>query len=227
MQQYQVILFDLDGTLFDFPAAQRIAFHTLCEAFPLPSDEKYYQSYHEINDMLWKKLERGEVTRQQLMKERFRLTFSELEGEEDWARANQIYFDGLSRCGILFDGAEALCRDLSEKYRLVAVTNGFLAAQTGRMERSAVKKYFSAMAVSQEVEHGKPAPDVFELGLKRIGHSGVSDVLVIGDSYDADIMGGFHLGADTMWYNPSERALSRNMPTYTVKSYDEIREALL
>ena len=56
----------------DFNAAEAKALVDVLTAHNLPTDDATVHRYHEINDALWKALERGETTQPKLKVERFR-----------------------------------------------------------------------------------------------------------------------------------------------------------
>ena len=71
MAKYYCILFDADNTLLDFDAAERKALaETLTEYGIEPSSETV-QKYREINEGLWRQLEKGQIRRDKLVSERF------------------------------------------------------------------------------------------------------------------------------------------------------------
>ena len=68
---YQYLLFDADNTLLDFDLAEKEALRGVLEKSPMGYSDAIAQLYHEINDREWKRLERGETTRERLRTERF------------------------------------------------------------------------------------------------------------------------------------------------------------
>ena len=68
----KAILFDIDGTLLDFSAAERCAIEKAFSKFGLGefSPEKA-QKYSEINLRHWEMLERGEITKNEVLLLRF------------------------------------------------------------------------------------------------------------------------------------------------------------
>ena len=52
MKKYSVILFDADGTLFDFPKCEREAFKEALLRSDIVADEEMVSAYHKINDDL-------------------------------------------------------------------------------------------------------------------------------------------------------------------------------
>ena len=59
--KYEILLFDADNTLFDFSRAERAAIRETMRAFGIMPNEALVCSYSEVNDRMWKMLERGEI----------------------------------------------------------------------------------------------------------------------------------------------------------------------
>ena len=68
---YTNLLFDLDGTLFDFDAGETYAFHKVCDTFHIPYSDEVLSLYQRINLSYWKAYERGEITSAALAIARF------------------------------------------------------------------------------------------------------------------------------------------------------------
>lgn len=61
MAFYYCLLFDVDGTLLDFNAAEDGALRDTLAHFSLPNTEDAVSQYHDINNALWAALEQGKV----------------------------------------------------------------------------------------------------------------------------------------------------------------------
>ena len=74
----KTILWDVDETLLDFGAAQRAALITLFSEFGLgPCTDAMVARYDAINHIFWQRLERGEITKPEVLIGRFEQFFSE------------------------------------------------------------------------------------------------------------------------------------------------------
>ena len=63
MAQINVILWDVDGTLLDFSAAERRALEDCFRSFQMgPCTPELLARYSQINRTYWRRLERGELT---------------------------------------------------------------------------------------------------------------------------------------------------------------------
>ena len=191
MRPYRTLLFDLDNTLMDFDRAERTAFFAACSAVGLCADEAVYRLYHEINDSLWKKLERGEITRARLLDLRYEMLLSDL-GYSDERRAHEIseaYFSALAQQRFLMPGAREVCGALALEYRLCLITNGTSVIQQSRLRGSGLEKYFSDVFISERLGVSKPAPAFFDAVFAAVGDFDRASYCVIGDSLSSDIAG--------------------------------------
>jgi len=221
--KYTTVLFDADGTLFDFSRAEKEALcETLLSFDIIPNDERV-SVYSEINDRLWKALERGEIEKDVLRYKRFELFCEKYVFLCDVKKMASLYTDNLATKGHLIDGAADLCKRLFGKARLYIVTNGIGFVQKGRMARSGIKDFFDAVFISEEIGIEKPDVKYFEHVEAHIPDFSKEKVIIVGDSLTSDIKGGIAFGIDTCWYNPKGKDIPEGMKiTYTVKNFDEI-----
>ena len=85
------LFLDLDATILDFHAAERAAISESFREVGVEPTERILTRYSEINRLCWKRLERGELTRSEVLLERFRLLYRELSVEASPERTQEIY----------------------------------------------------------------------------------------------------------------------------------------
>jgi FMN phosphatase YigB (HAD superfamily) len=103
------------------------------------------------------------------------------------------------------------------------MTNGFADVQHARIRRLGLEGVFDHVIISEEVGVAKPDPGVFDIAFERMGNPDKARVLMVGDSLSSDIVGGFHYGIDTCWFNPDGLAnLTGNIPTYEIRHIHEL-----
>ena len=124
MAVYHCVLFDLDGTLLDFGAAEHGALLETLEHFGLPATEQTEQTYRAINDGLWAALERGEIRQEKLVVRRFEKLQEELGGTQDPVQMNAYYLAQLAQRADVYPEVENTLRELAEVATLVVVSNG-------------------------------------------------------------------------------------------------------
>ena len=220
---YKYLLFDADDTVLDFRTAERAAFAAMSRECGIEFTEELYSRYHVINAGLWKQIETGAITRDEL---KFRRYF-ELVGDEKLAvTMGKTYERLLGEQTAVIDGAPEVCRRLSRDYRLFIITNGLAYAQRNRIGKSEVNGIFEDLFISEEIGYAKPDPRFFDAVCDRIGDADRSHYLVIGDTISSDISGAVASGIDSCWYNPKREVSEDIKPTYTVYGLDEL-EAIL
>ena len=228
MKRYEYLLFDADNTLFDFSLAEYISFGETCRVGNLPYSEELYRTYSAINDSLWKRIEKKEITLEFLKTERFRLLLVQMGWTDDadtFKKAQELrdtYIATLGQQTCTVEGAEELCQTLAGRYKMYLITNGIGRIQRSRFGKSAIGKYFDGMFISEEMGTAKPETAYFDHVLREIGSPAKEKCLVIGDSLSSDCDGAIASGLDICWYNPKNADAKNRKLTYTVTKLSDI-----
>jgi GTP pyrophosphokinase len=205
--KYRWILFDADGTLFDYERAEDVALETtFCES-GLGYTPARAEAYKAINGQIWTEFEEGEVTPDQIKVERFLRLFAILDIEADAEAFAYQYLHNLGQQATLIEGAEQVIQALVEggEVRLALITNGLRDVQRARLARSPLRDSFAQVVISEEVGAAKPAAKIFDVAFQGMGYPERHEVLIVGDSLSSDMQGGSDYGIDTCWYNPGHR----------------------
>ena len=224
MAKYYCILFDADNTLLDFDAAERKALaETLTEYGIEPSSETV-QKYREINEGLWRQLEKGQIRRDKLVSERFTRFLKEIGAAGNGAEMNRFYLDKLASHPDLMPGNVLdVLRELAEVATLAIVTNGFDRVQGRRVKESGVAEWMEEVFVSERLESEKPNRKIFDAALRTLGVENREHVLVVGDSLTSDIQGGANAGLDNCWYKRDHKENPGLVsPTYEIDALEQL-----
>jgi 2-haloacid dehalogenase len=220
---YPWLLFDADGTLFDYETAERKALPATFKDIGLPFKASNLQTYRVINAELWAAFERGEVSQPDLHLARFQRLLDTIGLRADVPTFGERYLHNLGHSPDLIDGAEEVIAALAKKHKIYLITNGIPAVQYTRLSLSPINENVQGITISGEIGHAKPDPRIFDAAFEGMGHPSKRDVLIIGDSLSADIQGGHDYGIDTCWYNPNGSQSHLSIPiTYTIKSLHEL-----
>ena len=222
MAYYNCLLIDADGTLLDFEASQRKALAVALGQFGIPAEEAVLALYAKINGELWQALERGEIRREKLYRERFARLLRQLALTGDPEALSRAYEQALAGQADLMPGALEAVRELSEVATLAVVTNGFEKVQMNRLALSGLDRYLDGVFISEKVGATKPSKKIFDTALNTLGIEHRDRVLVVGDSLRTDVLGGNKLGLHTCWYNPNGQEPGDAQPTYTVTRLEEL-----
>lgn len=225
MTKYTTVLFDADATLFDFKRSEHEAVVDCLTYAGLPADDSVVKKYSEINEGYWKRLERGEVTKEELFSARWKDTL-EYYGYDFSAEAmGDMYLEKLSEKAYLIEGAADICRELFGHVRLYIVTNGYARVQHKRFDSCELLKFFDGMFISEEMGAEKPSREYFDAVFARIPDIDKDKTVIIGDSLSSDIKGGINAGIDTCWYNPMCAPAPDGMNiTHTITELSQIKK---
>ena len=223
--RYCWILFDADGTLFDYPRAEEEALEMAFAASGYAYETGHVELYRRITHRIWRRFERGEIAQGKLKVLRFEQLFEAAGLAGDPERFSQRYLEGLARGTQLIDGAEQVVRDLHEQIGMVVLTNGLKDVQRPRLAGSALNGYFDGVVISEEVGFAKPDPGIFDVAFQAMGDPDKRDVLIVGDSLTSDIRGGSDYGIDTCWFNPEGEPRADGLAiTYEIRELREVAE---
>lgn len=199
---YHTVLLDADNTLFDFDRAEYVALRQTLNSFGLSYTENDLLFYQEQNSLLWKQLEQGTISFQQLQDIRFAPLLHRLCSSMDSSLVNQRYLECLGGTYFLMPDALAVCQSLSQVATLAIVTNGISRVQRNRLRLSPLFPYISFCFVSEEIGYSKPQREFFSFVFQEMGIQTSSNVLMVGDSLTSDMQGGILAGIDCCWYCP-------------------------
>ena len=198
----EFLFLDLDDTILDFHKAERIALSKTISQFGLEPNEEVLHRYHLINKAHWEMLERGELTRAEVLTRRFGVLFAEYGLDVDVQVCAKTYERNLSIGHYFLPGAEEAVDRLSKKYRLFLASNGTAVVQKGRMTSANLYRFFEKVFVSQEIGHNKPSKAYFDACFAQIPGFDPTKAMIVGDSLTSDIAGGINAGIRTCWVNP-------------------------
>ena len=223
----EFLLLDLDDTILDFAKGEEYGLRkTLLEAGVEPT-EANCALYSRINKAYWKRLELGEVTRDQVIVGRFETLYQELGVTADAERSSKAYMEHISSVHFFLPGAEEAVKALHKKYRLFLVSNGTASVQHRRLASANLYSYFEKVFISQEVGHNKPAKEFFDLCFAQIPDFDPQKAMIVGDSLSSDIQGGINAGIATCWVNPAHKtAPEAKKPDYEIESITQLKDLL-
>lgn len=242
----KVILWDIDGTLLNFKIAEETAFFGCCKELQIENATKEMLArYTQINHRYWQKLEKNEITKQEVLEGRFIEFFtketelvkagkSRLQLPQNGQTIRQLAVDFNDRYQIKLGdtsvynpyGREIVeqCRGVYKQY---IVTNGTATAQYRKLKSSGLEHLVDGWFISDEVGVEKPNIGFFEKVWEEIGRYAGDEVLIVGDSLTSDIRGGNNAGILTCWYNPDGLENLQKEPTdYEIRNLKELEEIL-
>ena len=226
--KYDLFLFDLDDTLLNFQASEKQSFAITLEGLDVRENhEDLYAKYRLINEELWRAFERGETTKDLLKVERFRRLLDPLGLGIDPSKASARYLEALPETVVLVEYAVEICEWLTQFGEIGIITNGIHDVQSKRIQKSRLAPFISFVGVSELCGFAKPDVRFFDYCTKMAKKFSRDRTLIVGDRFDADIIGAHRFGIDSCWYNPFLKASTETIkPTYEIRHLSELKDLL-
>ena len=206
---YKNLFFDLDDTLWAFSANARDTYEEMYRKYDydrfFDSFEHYYSLYQRRNLELWAEYADGKVTKEELNRQRY-LYPLEAVGAGDSALAEAYEKDALAT--------------IPTKSKLMPHAREVLEYHSAGIDH-----YFKKVILSDDIGLLKPAPQLFYFALSAT-QSELRDSLMIGDSWEADMVGANGVGMHHAFYNVSGRTEFPFKPTYLLKDLKELMQIL-
>lgn len=221
------VLLDLDDTILDFKMSERTALTKALTDLGVSVNEDIVKKYSEYNISQWKRLELGEITRDEVKINRYKLLFDDMGIDLSPETATKKYENYLAQGHFFIDGAKELLECICNDYELYLVSNGSKRVQSGRLKSADITHLFKDIFVSEDIGVEKPNADFFNHVFSRIENFDKTQTVIIGDSLSSDIRGGRNAAIKTVWFNPNHiKNDSGIIPDYEIDSLSKLPDLL-
>ena len=216
---FEFLLLDLDDTIFDFKGQEKLALQQALRIFDIDPTEEVCHRYHLINKEHWERLERKEITREQVLVGRYAVLLQELGLDYDPVLLARTYEKCLSQGHLFLPGAVETLERLYGKYKLYIVSNGTSHVQAGRLKSADISHFFEDIFISHDIGVNKPDKAFFERCFAKIPGFQKEKALIVGDSLSSDFLGGIKAGIKTCWVNAQGKPADPQIPAdYEIES---------
>lgn len=110
-----------------------------------------------------------------------------------------------------FSEVDALLAALTPKYKLGIVTNGVPDLQRAKIRGSNLVQHFQAVAISGELNIGKPDPGIFEWICERL-EVAPAECVMVGDNPERDVAGAIQAGMRSVWVDRGFKPRDKRYP---------------
>lgn len=213
MNKYQLLLFDLDGTLCD-------------------TDEMIVQTMHAI----YKDYKPTKIrTREELyyfsgppIRETLKNEFPDYDPDEMYEVFKRVSRDFYEPCVKAYKDEEEVLKALKEQgYLLGVVTNKGYPLTIYSLEICHILSYFDVVISADDVAIPKPDPTGVYMAMEKLHINEKKDVLYVGDN-DIDYETADNAGVDALLVAWGPREIKcLNKAKYIAKSYNDMRRILL
>ena len=149
--------------------------------------------------------------------------------EIDPIEIDDLYLKMMTLQTNLFPGTIEILEALQDKgYKLHIITNGFKEVQHHKLANTGLEKYFTDVYISEDIKSPKPSREIFEHSIKS-SNARKKESLMIGDSWESDIIGAKKFGIDQIFYKLNDEEINYDgygAPTYTITDLKELLEIL-
>ncbi|MBR1882235.1 MAG: YjjG family noncanonical pyrimidine nucleotidase [Muribaculaceae bacterium] len=234
MQAIKTVFIDIDDTLWYFTQNSKVAFRHVYDTMGLAAVCAHYDRFHDIylkhNARLWHSYHHGEIDRDFLKTERFRVTLEEAGYRGDClALGNDMdkeYLRYLATLPTLVPGAKQLLEYLNERgYDVNVLSNGFTEVQERKLLSGGVRHLVHHLVLSDDCGITKPQRGIFDYAL-AVAHAQPETTVMIGDDPDTDIVGAHRAGWKTIYFDLRGIPPTPGTATATVSTLDEVTRLL-
>lgn len=207
------VFFDLDHTLWDFDKNSSLAFQRVFSTHKIEMEvAAFVKVYEPINFNYWKLFREEKVTKEELRRGRLTEAFEIFKMKFSMETIDALAVSYIAELPVdnhLFDGTVEILEYLTSKYKLHIITNGYEEVQHLKLKNSGIGGFFSTVTTSEEVGAKKPNPIIFTTALEKAG-ANPKHSLMVGDSFEADILGAAAVGMRTLFYNYRNETVPEN-----------------
>ena len=208
------IFFDLDHTLWDFEKNSALTFRKIFEANGVAANvDDFLEHYVPINLKYWSLYREDKIAKEDLRYARLNETFKAINVKVKDGLVYKLaddYIKHLSSFNNLFENTFEILDYLSKNYRLHIITNGFDEVQHKKMTNSNIVHYFETVTNSENAGVKKPNPIIFNYAL-NLANTRANTSVMIGDSYEADIIGAINIGMDVIHFDVNQTSINRDV----------------
>lgn len=225
------LFIDLDDTLWDTYHNNKACLEELYADYHwdqhFASFEAFFSVYMPNNERLWAQYRNHEIDRQTLILERFAYFLRPMgvTNKETILSVNTDFLRRTCKKTRLVPGAIELLEYLQPRYKLYILSNGFREVQANKMNNSGLAPFILKTILSEDAGIQKPHKGIFDYALINT-NSRRNESLMIGDSWEADIIGAREAGMRQLWFNPDNKKANGFEPTFAVRSLSDIRHIL-
>lgn len=225
-KKYKHIFFDLDNTLWDFDANSYEALKETFLFYQLDRKIENFEHFHKIysghNERLWEEYRNNGLTKNELIRQRFQLTFEEFSLKDiDPVEFNTVFLGIMPNQKVLIPGAKDVLDYLKGRhYLLYIITNGFREVQLKKLGLSGIGHYFRNIFISEDIKSQKPSVEIFEYALKS-SNARKKESLMVGDSWDVDVAGAAKAGIDQVFFNRNSKKTASVSQEFSAKYWNK------
>lgn len=204
------VFFDLDDTLFDHARARRAGLRLIRSEIPRASGisvDDLDRRYQALVEAFHPQVLAGTLSRARARALRFRALAESLGSHLTLAAASSLgarYEEAYLAHRHAVPGARGLLDRLHGRVHLGVISNNLVAVQAGKLRDIGLAEFIDTLVISEEAGVAKPDPGIFQIALRR-ARAAPGGAVMVGDSWENDVVGARRAGIAGLWYHPDRR----------------------
>ena len=226
-KNFKAVLFDVDETLFDRMLAQKAVLALIVQQLPQVfsgyAPERVLAAFLK-SDQIYTDLFNNGAPSEGSRDRRSKLFLQLLGIDEKYtAKITEFYLRDYPGVKAHVEGAVPVIKQLSQKYQLGVVSNGYTDVQYRKLEAMGLRDLFSCIVLSEEFGIRKPDPRIFHQAALLL-HMQPQECLYVGDSYINDVIGAKNAGMQACWLNRESVTVpdEKIKPDYIIAKFEEL-----
>ena len=221
------VFMDVDDTLLDFKECARENVRNCCIKNGIQYSDHLFEFFLSRNIILWKRIEDGLLTVDELHQTRWAGIFHDLGIEADGPSFELDFIAGLRNTSVPVSGAHKIMEYLKNRYKVYVVSNASNVQQSTRLGKAGLMQYVDGVFGSLDIGFNKPSREYFDYCFNQLPGTTPAQTVIIGDSLNADISGGTAYGLHTIWFNiRNVEASAEIIPDHTIRTLTELTSLL-
>ena len=226
--KYKAILLDLDNTLYDYNKPHSLAIDAVfdyCSKNFKIEKNKFDIEYKSARFIINNQLTKTASSHNRLLYFQYMLENLQINPLDHALELYNIYWDTFIKNMILYEGVYDFLKKFEGK--VCIITDLTAEIQYRKIKKLKLTNLIDFIVTSEEAGIEKPSRNIFELALKKINLK-KSEICMIGDNYEKDIVGGLNLGIKSFWFNLKAENIveNDNQNINKINSYKTLIELL-
>lgn len=226
------LIFDLDDTLYDLSEPFKRAHIELFGEVLGEDCEELFRMSRIYSDEILALEKEGKIPSEDTFFHRIHRTYQDAGLDLDRTvvdRFEEMYRYYQKHITVPEEIQEMLHYCKEKGHRMGILTNGNVKGQGGKVRALHMEQWFAQedIFISEVTGFHKPALGAFRYVEDQLGVN-AEDIWYIGDTYEADVLGGKRAGWNVIWYNHRHREMAdENVADITVTTAEELLKVLI
>ena len=203
----KAVIFDLDGTLYDYNTLEKEAFRAVGELVLEKigvSEEQYGEAFGRAKMEVKKVLGEVAASHNRMLYFQKTMEFLDIRPLFLTLEMYETYWGTFLDKMALYPGAREFLDELYEKHIRVGICSDMMARiQHRKLVALGLQDDVDCLVTSEEAGVEKPSPEIYELCLRKLRLK-PEEVCFIGDTYEKDVAGAMTMGMRAVWFCPDE-----------------------